>query len=339
MNCPKLILCRLTPASGCIYYVQPCWHRHQQLKPCANGKRRNEQPTSKLDLLLVSDPNRVTDVKTGPPLDGNASKYHCSLIFQLHSKASRLQTFDSRSLNWRNGDFMAMSEYFKSNFRKVTQNGCPQDLYSDFLYTFGEAAKLFVKRRRTRLLNSKPPWWNSEIATLVRQKIHVFICKRIDRHNQQLASKHKYLCKQVKHVVKRSIIEYELKLVQSAKKNPKLLYSYMNRHYSSRESIVALMDVDNHIVTDKIGICERLNDFFFSVFEPPTSREARQLIRNCGVRHNFFTNRTADFLKKYLILKIGRRLLQWGVYVRNHLETPVSHSINTTTTTNLPFSG
>ncbi|RMZ93694.1 RNA-directed DNA polymerase from mobile element jockey [Brachionus plicatilis] len=47
----------------------------------------------------------------------------------------------------------------------------------------------------------------------------------------------------------------------------------MNRHYSSRECIAALMDVNNQIITDKEGICDRLNSFFFSVFEQPTLRE------------------------------------------------------------------
>ena len=164
----------------------------------------------------------------------------------MHSRAARSKTFDSRSLNWRRGTFGAISEYFKNNiFRKVTQKWSVQDLSSDFLNTFVEAAKLFVKRRWIRPQNMKPPWWNTEIASLIRKKRRVFICRRIDRHSEELASKHRYLCKVVKNVVKRSIIEFELKLVQSAKSNPKLIYSYMNRHFSSRESIAALMDLDN----------------------------------------------------------------------------------------------
>ncbi|RNA17853.1 RNA-directed DNA polymerase from mobile element jockey-like [Brachionus plicatilis] len=286
----------------------------------------NEQPTSQLDLVLVSNPNCVSEVKIGPPLDGNASNYHCSLIFELHSRASRSQTFDSRSLNWRSGDFMAMSEYFSNNiFRKASHNGCAQDLYSDFLNTFGEAAKLFVKRRRVKPLNSKPPWWNSEIASLVRQKRRVFIWTRINRHSEQLASRHRYLCKLVKYVVKKSIIEYELKLVESAKRNPKLVYTYMNRHYSSRESIAALMDCENHIVTDKVGICEILNAFFFSVFEPPTSREAVIIAKaNFKVKAKPDPNFSVDdvvtpdksFVRPHLEFAVGA----WNPYRRGDID-------------------
>ncbi|RMZ92923.1 RNA-directed DNA polymerase from mobile element jockey-like, partial [Brachionus plicatilis] len=171
-------------------------------------------------------------------------------------------------------DFAALSEYFKNyNWQGAVQKGSVQNSYSNFLGIFGEAAKLFVKRRRKKPLNAKPPWWNYEVASLVLQKRRSFIRKRIDSHNEQLGSKHRDLCKRVKHVVKKSIIEYEMKLVQAAKKNPKQIYSYMNRHYSSRESIAALTDIDNKIVTDKVSICEILNAFFFSVYEPPPSRE------------------------------------------------------------------
>ncbi|RNA17494.1 RNA-directed DNA polymerase from mobile element jockey-like, partial [Brachionus plicatilis] len=234
----------------------------------------NDQPTSLLDLVLVSDPNRVSDVKRGPPLDGNASRYHCSLSFQLHSKAARPQSFDSRALHWRSGDFAAMNQFFKNHdWWRISEKGSVKDLYSDFLHIFREAAKSFVKRRRIRTLNTKPPWWNPEIASLVRQKRRNFIRKCIDNHCEQLASKHRDLCKRVKYNVKRAIIDYEIKLAQASKSNPKLIYSYMNRHYSSRECIAALMDVNNQIITDKEGICDRLNSFFFSVFEQPTLRE------------------------------------------------------------------
>ncbi|RNA41365.1 RNA-directed DNA polymerase from mobile element jockey-like, partial [Brachionus plicatilis] len=234
----------------------------------------NDQPSSLLDIVLVSDPNRVSGVKRGPPLDSNASRYHCSLSFQLHSKAARPQSFDNRALHWRSRDFAAMNQFFKNHdWWRISEKGSVKDLYSDFLHIFREASKSFVKRRRIRTLNTKPPWWNPEIASLVRQKRRNFIRKCIDNHCEQLASKHRDLCKRVKYVVKRAIIDYELKLAQASKSNPKLIYSYMNRHYSSRECIAALMDVNNQIITDNEGICDRLNSFFFSVIEQPTLRE------------------------------------------------------------------
>ena len=125
----------------------------------------NEHPISLLDLVLVSDPNRVTDVKRGPSLDGNSYIYHCSLSFQLHSRAARSQAFDIRTLHWRSGDFAAMSEYFKNyNWQGAVQKGSLQNFYSNFLVIFDEAAKLFVKRRRKKPFNAKPTWWNYEVA-------------------------------------------------------------------------------------------------------------------------------------------------------------------------------
>ncbi|RNA21097.1 hypothetical protein BpHYR1_038662 [Brachionus plicatilis] len=51
--------------------------------------------------------------------------------------------------------------------RSVTQWSV-QDLYTDFVKTFCEAAKLLVKKCQIRAKNLKPPWWNTEIASFLR---------------------------------------------------------------------------------------------------------------------------------------------------------------------------
>ncbi|RNA14926.1 hypothetical protein BpHYR1_048484, partial [Brachionus plicatilis] len=94
----------------------------------------------KEETFFSKDPNRVSDAKRGPPLDGYASRYYCSLSFQLHSKEARPQSFDSRALHWRSGDFAAMNQYFKDqNWWRISEKGSVKDLYSDFLHIFRQA--------------------------------------------------------------------------------------------------------------------------------------------------------------------------------------------------------
>ncbi|RMZ97696.1 RNA-directed DNA polymerase from mobile element jockey-like [Brachionus plicatilis] len=218
--------------------------------------------SSLLDLVLVSDPNRMSEVELGPPLDTSVIRSYVSLRFRLFARVERTQAFDSRRYNWRTGDYESMNKFFK----KFDSNAA--------FGAFGLASERFVKKRWTRQLNVKPPWWNSRIAALVRRKRRLFICKSIEKSNEQLVKKHKTICKLVRVVVKKRIVEYELKLVQDAKKNPKLLYSYMNRRYATRETIAALKNQDGTFFTDIAGICIKLNQFFFSVFDPPTTKEA-----------------------------------------------------------------
>ncbi|RNA34610.1 RNA-directed DNA polymerase from mobile element jockey-like [Brachionus plicatilis] len=231
--------------------------------------------SSLLDLVLVSDPNRMSEVELGPPLDTSVTRSHVSLRFRLFARVERTQAFDSRRYNWRNGDYESMNKFFKEfDWSAAFGTKSTQDRYTTFLGAFGLASERFVKKRWPRPLNVKPPWWNSRIAALVRRKRRLFICKSIEKSNEQLVNKHKTICKLVRVVVKKIVVEYELKLVQDAKKNPKLLYSYMNRRYATRETIAALKNQDGTFVTDRAGICIKLNQFFFSVFDPPTTREA-----------------------------------------------------------------
>ncbi|RNA14928.1 hypothetical protein BpHYR1_048486, partial [Brachionus plicatilis] len=56
---------------------------------------------SLLDLILVSNPNQVSEVEVGLPLVSNASRSHCSLQFQIISKTAKKYTFDRIVFNWR----------------------------------------------------------------------------------------------------------------------------------------------------------------------------------------------------------------------------------------------
>ncbi|RNA00553.1 hypothetical protein BpHYR1_016446 [Brachionus plicatilis] len=47
----------------------------------------------------------------------------------------------------------------------------------------------------------------------------------------------------------------------------------MNGRFTSKETIASLTDHDDKTVNGRSSICNRLNLFSFSVFEPPTSRE------------------------------------------------------------------
>lgn len=69
--------------------------------------------SSLLDLVLVSDQNRMSEVELGPPLDTSVTRSHFSLRFRLFARVERTQAFDSRRYNWRNGDYESMNKFFK----------------------------------------------------------------------------------------------------------------------------------------------------------------------------------------------------------------------------------
>lgn len=230
------------------------------------------QSGSLLDLVLVSDSNRVSELEIGSPLVSNPLRSHCSIRFQYHARAAASGQFDSRKLDWRRGDYDAMAAQLESqNWTSIVSQGSVQECYSAFLGTFGSAATMFVQQRRPWTRNSKPPWWNGQLAYLVRRKMRLFIASRIDKKNKQLKTDHRTACRQVKVTVKKSVMAFELKLAEDSKSNPKKLYAYINRRFGARETITALKSQDGQLVTDGANICNIISEFFFSVFSPPTS--------------------------------------------------------------------
>ena len=74
-------------------------------------------------------------------------------------------------------------------------------------------------------------------------------------------------------MVKNTIIEFEKNVVKAAKKNKKVLYSYINQRQAIKEQIRALIDSNGIVQTDKESIVNILNEQFHSVFEPSTEED------------------------------------------------------------------
>ncbi|RNA00548.1 hypothetical protein BpHYR1_016441 [Brachionus plicatilis] len=137
---------------------------------------------------MVTDPNRVSVVEIGPPLDEKSVRSHYIIQFKFYWPTARQTSFNRRKFNWKYGDYVAMSKHFNTiEWHSALNNRLTQNSYTSFLDTFGAVADLFIKRRLPRLTQVKPPWWNQQISSLVRR---LFIRKRIKRDVDRLARNH-----------------------------------------------------------------------------------------------------------------------------------------------------
>ncbi|RNA14913.1 hypothetical protein BpHYR1_046747 [Brachionus plicatilis] len=57
------------------------------------------KPSSLLDFVLVTDPNRVSEVMIGPPVDERSVRSHYSIQFKFYWPTARPPSFDSRKFN------------------------------------------------------------------------------------------------------------------------------------------------------------------------------------------------------------------------------------------------
>ena len=86
------------------------------------------------------------------------------------------------------------------------------------------------------------------------------------RRNEELHGEYKVQCKLVKSSISSSISNFEFELAKNSVKNPKGLFTYINKKQNTKESIRSLNDVTGKSTTDKAEMAEILSNQFESVF-------------------------------------------------------------------------
>jgi len=91
--------------------------------------------------------------------------------------------------------------------------------------------------------------------------------KRAKWKDVSIMREYRILNKKCESEVKNAVKEYEKDIANNAKKNPKLVYSYMNSKKAIKDTIRALNDEKGKRVEDPCEIVKILNNQFKSVFE------------------------------------------------------------------------
>ena len=148
----------------------------------------------------------------------------------------------------------------------------------------------------SRVDNGKPPWWNSRLSKLRRLKFQQFIQCKSSKY-LEMREEYKRTCKLFKKEIKETVICFERKLAFEAKTKPKLLYSYIYKKLTSKETIAAL-EIDGQFETNRGPICDALNEFFRSVFEPASSTITKSDFST------YYKSRTAEIMEWDLQLEL-----------------------------------
>jgi hypothetical protein len=80
-------------------------------------------------------------------------------------------------------------------------------------------------------------------------------------------------CNKLKKEIKSAVNIFESNLAMNSKSTPKLLYSYLNKQVKPKDAVAALKGPEDQLIVDRDSICNALNEYFHSVFEPSTPAE------------------------------------------------------------------
>ena len=105
-------------------------------------------------------------------------------------------------------------------------------------------------------------WFNEEINQATKEKFRIHSQLRAASISNRAVLKIKFnkTCREVKRLIKRVHMSYELDIASKSKANPKLLYAYVNSQNSRKEKIRMLITVDGDHLLEGSDIVECLNN-------------------------------------------------------------------------------
>ena len=111
--------------------------------------------------------------------------------------------------------------------------------------------------------NWATPWINDEIQALIRTKINFRYKNCIHKWKDTVLNKeYRVICKLVKSEVKRFRLIHEQDIVDRAKKEPEILYKYLNSQQAVKESIRVVKNSDCELTQDRMEIANLLTCVF-----------------------------------------------------------------------------
>ncbi|XP_065658850.1 uncharacterized protein LOC136083383 [Hydra vulgaris] len=229
----------------------------------------NKSTVNILDLIFTTQSANISAIDRKFVL-GNITRGHLILCFDFifKSKTKNVNTEENKFV-YRKADYNSIGDFLTNvDWLQCFHTKSVQEMYDELIYYSEEACNLYVPIN-TSFVNSssRKMWLNKDLISLIRKKQNLrYINCSSKWKNSNLCSNYKQLSKRVSIEISIARRKYELMIVDKAKKNPKLLYRYMNSQQYVKDSIKALRQPSGEITHDPKKIADLLNINFQNIF-------------------------------------------------------------------------
>ena len=232
--------------------------------------RGSDEP-SLIDLIITDHAQSISDsINYQAPLGYGD---HCVLIWDyLVAVEEHYEEDDTTNtpLKWnvQKGDYDKLNSLLSDiNWEEALQNKSLEECVDMFYnITHENMEKCIPKLKNTKTKDKdKPPWMDRKARKQIRKKSCAW------RRYQQSKNYSHYIqyvkCRdKTTQKLRRIKKEFEKKLAQDCKKNPKAFYKYVNFKHKSNKKVIRLRNKDGHIAMSDETNANILNQFFSSVF-------------------------------------------------------------------------
>lgn len=168
-------------------------------------------------------------------------------------------------LNFNKGDYVGMN----SDLSKVVWESelCNLDtncMWNKFQNILSTAIDKYVPVSKPGS-RKRPPWMSNKIRKARNRKAKMW-CKYKNSNSYNDRVEYKRVLNNTTSLYKKAKKDYEVKLAEDIKINPKSFYAYVKSKSKTKDRVGPIKDQSGHLITNNKETCNVLNDYFASVF-------------------------------------------------------------------------
>jgi len=222
--------------------------------------RPNCNPTL-IDLVFANEECMVENVEYLAPL---GKSHHCVLRFNYNLYSENLEScykslVDKGNYEEMNSDLTSINWYEILDANQVDKN------WATFSSLYKQAIAKYIPQVKVRKYGRKRKPLSSKAIEKVNKK-NVAFREMMAERTESTVARYNKARNQSKWECRKSDVEYERRIAEEAKTNPKLFYSYIRGKLKTRSGIGDIQNMDGELLQEDKEKAEAFNTFFSSVF-------------------------------------------------------------------------
>ena len=214
-----------------------------------------------IDLVLTDDDNLIASVK---PVGHLGASHHAMMMVEFLIPTQSNDTIELVP-DYKNANFQEMREKLGSiDWKTDLEELDAVHSWNKFKGTVSSTVDSCVPKKKRRN-NSKPLWMQRNVMRVIRKKRRLW--KRYSTtQDYQSYLAYKKVQNEATSAIRKAKREFEKKLADNAKKNPKAFYQYLNSRCKVQSKVGPLKDSSGNVHTDDSVQAGLLNDKFVESF-------------------------------------------------------------------------
>ena len=258
-----------------------------------------------LDLIFTTNENLVSNVNVGSEF---SSSDHRAITFSINiSKTSEVESKE-KVLDYRKADFRKLKRILtNTDWNVISESNDINVAWHEFTGKLNLAILSSIPMRyRRSFQNIKPKWWTREIKDSLAAKKRAYE-KHIETQNEDDKRDHDRIRRNTKKLIKQSKKNFEVRIAEMSKSNPKEFYSYVKRKKVMTSTIGPLEMENGEHTENEVSMADTLNNFFASVFTVEnTQNQPIPKTQNKGTCLSSLTFQECDILLAINNMKINK---------------------------------